>query len=300
APFELPTSVAWWPDSLGGRLAIVDTRRGSLHVLSPEGEVIEERTPDGLRYPYLAGLRADTVVLHNRGERRLDFVVGDRSVRRIPLEQDYGTALATGDGLWAKQAVENDTYLARLDADGTVGVAYPLPQPYWRHVGFLRVWGDSLLSLSGYRPVVDVLPLGAPAGAAPDTLALVGFDSPQLVRSYQFLIDEVDEPPLLTPSAVPLGDRLFVLNIRYDAIRIDVYGRGGRLQRALVLPAADLLADVFPVDLAVREVGGALHIAVVLQHPGGFLDPARGRVAMLAWEGGTEPSALPLPASPSP
>jgi hypothetical protein len=288
SPFALPTSLAWLPDSLGGHLVVADTRRGSLHVVSPEGAYVEERRPEGLRYPYLAGLRADTVVVHSRGARRLDFVLDDRVVRRLGLPADYSAVLATDSLLWAKRTEEGDAYLARLDNAGREVARYRLPGPYWRHTGFLRPWGGALLSLSGYRPVVDRLRAGAPEGAALDTLSLRGFDSPQLVRSYQFMLGEIDEPPLLTSAAAALGDRLFVLNLRVDAVRVDVYGRtegGVRLERVLVYPDAALVASGFPADLAVREGPDGVRFALVLQDPGGGLRRSSGRVAMLAWDG---------------
>jgi hypothetical protein len=293
SPFELPTSLAWLPDSLGGRLVVADTRGGSLHVVSPEGAYVGAWRPEGLQFPYLAGVRGDTVVVHSRGARRLDFVVDGRVVRRLDLPADYSAVLATDSLLWAKRTEEGDTHLARLDATGREAARYRLPGPYWRHIGFLRPWGDALLSLSGYRPVVDRLPAGAPGGAMLDSLYLYGFDSPQLVRSYQFMQDEVDQPPLLTSSAAALGDRLYVLNLRVEEVRIDVYGparegaEGGlRLERTLVYPDVALLASAFPVDLAVRAVGGSgLQFALALQNPGGVLAPSGGRLVMLAWDG---------------
>lgn len=285
SPFELPTSLVWLPDSLGGAVVVADTRRGNLHVFSADGAYVAERRPEGLQFPYLAGLRADTVVVHSRGTRRLDFVVGDHVARSLGLGADYAAVLATDNLLWAKRTEENDTYLARLDAAGREAARYRLPAPHWRHAGFLRAWDEALLSLSGYRPVVDVLPPGAPDGATLDSLALVGFDSPQLVHSYQFLLGEADEPPLLTSSAAALGDRLFVLNLRPDHVRLDVYSRSGRLERVLLYPDPALLAAFYPVDLAARAVAGGVRFALVLQQPGGALSRPGGRVVMLAWDG---------------
>src|SRR5690606_22953242 len=167
-------------------LIVADTRSGALHVVSSEGEYAEARRPDGLDYPYLAGHRADTLVVLSRGTNRLGFVVGESVVRTIPLpEERIASALATDAALYAKRADDEGLALLRLTEAGGVAARYPLAGPYWRHVGFLRDWDGALLSLSGYRPVVDRL---APGAAAPDTLALVGFDSPQLMRSNQFLL----------------------------------------------------------------------------------------------------------------
>src|SRR5690606_8093814 len=127
SPLELPTSMVWLPDSPGGRLVVADTRRASLHVFSPEGDYVGERRPEGLRYPYLAGTRGDTVVVYSRGEQRLDFVMDERVVRRLALPADYAAVLATDDGLWAKRTEEETVYLARLGADGREAARYRLP-----------------------------------------------------------------------------------------------------------------------------------------------------------------------------
>jgi hypothetical protein len=130
----------------------------------------------------------------------------------------------------------------------------------------LRSWGDTLLSLSGYRPAIDlVLP-----GERLDTLDLHGFDSPMLPRRRAYGRGEVDTPPLLTASAAPLGDRLYVLNMRPKHLQVDVYDRQGRLQRILTeTPPESMEApDYFPLDLAAfRDPDGALRIAVVTHEP---------------------------------
>ena len=77
------------------------------------------------------------------------------------------------------------------------------------------------MSLSGFRPVVNLLPRDFRDGTTPDSLALVGFGSPMLERRYAFGQGDATEAPLLTPAAAPVGDTLFVLNLRPGWVQID-------------------------------------------------------------------------------
>jgi hypothetical protein len=87
------------------------------------------------------------------------------------------------------------------------------------------------------------------------------------VRSYQYMTGEVKEPPLLTPAAAALGDRLFALNLRPGWVQIDVFDRQGRLERSLVQREQTLATDFFPVDIDVRRDGAAYEFAVLVQRP---------------------------------
>jgi hypothetical protein len=177
---------------------------------------------------------------------------------------------------------ETPPALVWLDAQGAEQSRHALAAPSWRASGFVRMWAGAVVALSGYRPVVDRLPPGASARA--DTLALRGFDSPQLARSAQFMRGAVAEPPLLTASAAALGDHLYVLNQRTDHIRIDRYGRDGVLDRVLVSPMPWALLDVVAVDLAVRDGGGgAVEMAVLLQRQSGVFQTAGSRVMRFRW-----------------
>ncbi|MCH7975765.1 MAG: hypothetical protein IIC18_04325 [Bacteroidetes bacterium] len=285
SPMELPTSLVWLPDSLGGKMYVVDTRRGSLHVIGRDAGYEEEWQPEGLEYPYVAGVRGDTLVLLNRGHNRLDFIWEAEIIRSVLLrEEEISSALVTDSAIFVKRSDENAIRLLRVSESGETQASYELPGPYWRHIGFLRAWGDSLLSLSGFRPVVDVLSMDAPDGTISNSMALVGFDSPQLVRSNQYMLGEVDQPPLLVSSVAPFGDNLYVLNIRADGIRIDVYGREGRIERALVYLDVEALPNAFPVDIAVRQDGAGLLFALVMQNPGGLLNDPSGYILMLRWD----------------
>src|SRR5690606_11382754 len=102
---------------------------------------------DGFSYPFLAGTRGDTVAVLNRGSHRLDLVVGERVVGSVDVpEERNGSALLTGRGLFYKTASEaGGGRLYHLGLDGEEQARYDLGGPYWRHLGFLRPWGDSLL-----------------------------------------------------------------------------------------------------------------------------------------------------------
>ncbi|HYE94853.1 MAG TPA: hypothetical protein VD962_01490 [Rubricoccaceae bacterium] len=284
----LPTTLLWLPGSLagglGGALVVADTRASTLHRFTADGRhagVVASLTDRS--FPYLAGHRGDTLVVLSRGTDHLEFLVGGQAVRSAPLLEGTTAALATDAAVYVKTTGDAPA-LFRLGADRRQDERWRLVGPAWRHRGFLRAWGDSLLSLSGYRPVVDVLAPGVSAGAVLDTLALVGFDSPQLMHSHQFMLGEEEEPPLMTPAAVAVGDRLFVLNLRVDVVRVDVYGRDGRIERALVGPWPEEGLRGFPVDLAVRQEGNDYALAVLFQNPGGAFSRPGGRLTLYRWQ----------------
>lgn len=271
-PLAYPRTVRFGPD---GRLYVADVERNSVFVFEADGTLAAEWAPDAFEVPYLAGFRGDTVVVFNPAALRLDFVAGGTAVRSLalPAEPRRGAlvyAEAAGGAVYFKQVGEGvDGYLARVDPGGRT-TRFDLPPPYWRHAGLLRTWGDSLLSLSGYRPVVDVLS-GTPARL--DTMALHGFDSPMLARSRLFLLGEVGEAPLLSSAASAAGDLLFVLNLRPGWLQIDAFDRSGLLQRRLTQPDPDLRKDFFPQDLAVRRLpDGTFEAAVVFREPWPRLD----------------------------
>ena len=206
----------------------------------------------------------------------MDLVVGDEVVQSVAVpEHRNGNALLTERGLFYKTAPEDSVArVYHLGLDGAERARYDLAGPYWRHLGFLRAWGDSVLVLSGYRPVVDVLTPSTPAGAVLDTLALAGFDSPQLERSRLWAAGDVDEPPLLSPAAAVVGDRLFVLNARPGWVHIDVFRRdagpdGPRLllERSLMQRNPRIDNDFYAVDLAARRVDGGIEFIVLTTKP---------------------------------
>lgn len=266
-----PLTLAW----VGDRIVVADAQRGVLHTFSEDGEHLGTVEDRAFRFPFLSGSRGDTLAVVSRGSRRLhlvrlDVAGGGEVVRDFPLPEGNNIfAHLSEHGLFAKTADEGQgSTLYRLDeTDGSVEATHALPGPYWRHIGFLRAWGDTLVSLSGYRPVVDVL---TPQAARPDTLALVGFDSPQMERSRAFAVGDSREPPLLIPSADPAGALFFVLNARPGWIHMDAFERaedGLHLRRSLLSPQAGLDRNFFAADVAVRERQGSYEIVVLQNQP---------------------------------
>lgn len=271
-PLEYPRTVLFGED---GTVYVSDVGRNSLFAFGNAGRLREEITVGVLDVPYLAGRRGDTLVVFNAGAGRIDFISSGEPVRSVSIgaersEQALQYVAAWNGDLYYK-AVGEDTegFIARLDREGDVAERLVLPGPHWRHAGFLRTWGDSLLSLSGFRPVADVVTAEPPGSALrADTMALAGFDSPMLARSRLFALGEVHEAPLLTPSAAAGGDRLFVLNFRPGWLRIDVYDPGGHLEHVLLQPDPQVNKNFYPVDLAVRRTSeGSYEIAVTAVEP---------------------------------
>ena len=293
-PMPLPTTIGWANPDAGteARIVVVETKDGSIRLFTPSGRQARHVSTGGgpESYPYLAGVRGDTAVVIERGTNQLAFVPLDSSgaVRRIPVPAGSSAALATPAGLFVRTgggSEEAAPVLARLDERGRVAARYPLRGQAWRAAGFLKPWGDRVLALSGYRPVVDVLAVGAASNTRPDTLALAGFASPGLSRSAQFMRGDADEPPLLSSSAAALGERLFMLNMRDNHVRIDVYSAVGRLERVLVSPGPWGMLAYIPVDLAVRQAGAGVEIAVLLQRPSGLVQRADSRIVLYRWGG---------------
>ncbi len=258
----------------GGGLAVSDVERNSIFRFGADGRLVREMGDVGFRTPYLIGTRGDTLVVFNAGSNRIDQVVdgrrlADRSVSyERPAPETLVYMLATDTTLYAKVVGQNtDSFVARLGANAQPTARAPLPGPHWRYAGFLRAWGDTLVSLSGFRPAVDLLPRDFRDGATPDSLALVGFDSPMLERRYAFGQGDATEAPLLTPAAVPVGDTLFVLNLRPGWVQIDAYDRRGRLQRRLVERHEEGNPNFYPLDLDARRTENGYVFAVTIRSP---------------------------------
>ena len=282
-PMPVPSSLGW----AGDALAVVESQEGSVRRFSAAGAYLGRTDLPAESYPYLAGARGDTVVVFARGRGALLWATPEGVVREVPTPSGATNALAAPGLLAVRVGGGPDTLspaVVRLDESGAETARQPLPGPAWRSVGFLRVWDGRLAALSGYRPVVDRVDVTDGLGPA-DTLALAGFASPQLVRSAQFERGEVDEPPLLTSSAAALDGRLFVLNLRSDHVRVDVYGRDGRLERVLVSPSRGLEVDV-ALDLAARRgPDGGVELAVLLARPPGVFQTPESRIVLYRWRG---------------
>jgi len=271
-PMSYPRSLRYQPD---GTLVVADAERNSLHYLTAEGRYDREVTSNAFDVPYLAGAVGDTLWVFNAGS---DALVGVSDHEVLP-ETGFSIDRADAASLVYAAAHPESLYLKVLGEDigatlyqydwsGTVQAERTLSQPYWRYAGFLRVQGDSLWSLSGFRPVVDRLPLNLEsASASPDTLALHGFDSPMLERSYAFLQGDTHEPPLLIPSATFANGRLFVLNVRSGWLQVDVFGRDGVLQHRLIEANPQPNTDFFPHDLSVHPHEDGYDIAIAVSDP---------------------------------
>ncbi len=280
-PLKHPRTVRFVDD---GELAVSDVERNSLFRFAADGRLVREMNDEGFRTPYLIGTRGDqrkpdhrrgdTLVVFNAGSNRIDFVadgrrlVGQSVTFERPAPETLVYMLATDTTMYVKVlGRQTDSFIARLNARAQPTARAPLTGPYWQYAGFLRAWGDTLVSLSGYRPVVNLLPRDFQDGTMPDSLRLVGFDSPMLERRYAFGQGDATEAPLLTPAAAPVGNTLFVLNLRPGWIQIDAYDRSGRLQRRLVERHDAGNPDFYPLDLDVRRTDEGYVFAVTIRSP---------------------------------
>lgn len=280
-PLTHPRTVRFLSDD---RLAVSDVERNSLFVFGAGSTFQREVAKGGFDVPYLAGTRGDTLVVFNAGANRVDFVAdgqrleGQSITYERPAPETLVYMLATDTTMYAKVVGrQTESFIARLNDRAQPTARAPLTGPYWQYAGFLRAWGDTLVSLSGFRPVVNLLPRAFQDGATPDSLRLVGFDSPMLERRYAFGQGDATEAPLLTPAAAPLGTSLFVLNLRPGWIQIDVYDRNGRLQRRLVEPHDEGSPNFYPLDLDVRRTEQGYIFAVTLRAPEPRLELYRWR-----------------------
>ncbi|MFP4228921.1 MAG: hypothetical protein ACLFTE_08855, partial [Salinivenus sp.] len=189
-PLRYPRTVRFVDDS---SLAVSDVERNSLFRFSGAGDVEQEMRDDAFAVPQLAGVRQDTLIVFNAEANRFDWVADGtrlsdraRTIER-PAEETLVYPLATDRHLYAKVVGEDIApVLLRYDATGTRIARTALPGPYWARSGVLRRWGDRLVSVSGFRPVVHTLPEDFATEARPDSLRLMGFDSPMLERSYAY------------------------------------------------------------------------------------------------------------------
>jgi hypothetical protein len=265
-PLDHPRTVLYAAD---GSLLVSDTRRHEVLHFADRTAPVTIAAPS-FRFPYLAGLLADTLLVFNPEAGHIDFVIDgivSRSIATptdIPGHRPLQYAAAAGKDIYFKTVGEGEVgYIARMDRTGQESHRFGLPGPYWRHAGLLRPWGEDLLSLSGFRPVVDVV-----RGTALDTLALVGFDSPMLARSRNFAMGTTRDSPLLSASAAAAGDYLFVLNMRPGWLHVDVFDRNGVIVRTLTQPDPEARKRFYPLDIAVRQLSEVdFEIAIILSEP---------------------------------
>lgn len=266
-----------------GTLAVSDVKRNSLFLYGEDGTLRREISEPDFSVPYLIGTRSDTLVVYNAESDRVDWVpaTARRPARSFtftrPAPETLVYMVASDTAVYAKVVGQKTgASLFRLTSSGRRVAEVDLRGPYWRRAGFLRTWGDRLVSLSGFRPVIQTLPLGFRQGARPDSLSLVGFDSPMLERSFAFARGDATKPPLLMASAVPVGQRLFVLNLRPGWVQIDVYSEDGRLERRLVEGQKEGNRNFYPVDIDARRTDDGYLFAVAVRSP-------RAQVELFHW-----------------
>ncbi len=265
-----------------GSLWVSDAEANRLSRLSNDGVVLSQHVDERFSYPYLAGIDGDTAFVFSPGrfsiQRLLDGTVDDiRATPNAPRAGLLQYAHVHNGTIFVKLLGDDFTgYVTDVKDDPDAAVRTELRGPSWRWAGGLRSWGDTLISLRGYRPVIDLI---LPDGRR-DSLLLQGFDSPMLARSRLFALGQVTKPPLLTSSAYPLEGRLFVLNMRPGWLRVDVYDRDGRLARILTQRDPGFDRGFYPIDLSVRRSSPTtVQIAVAVVEP----EP---RVALYSWNHG--------------
>lgn len=256
-------SIRYQPD---GHLVATDLGRALSYVFGPDGEFGGALRHPGVRYPYLLQAAHDTVVVHDAGEGQVVWFAGSRAYRRIEIPKSTSRSALTvfaalaPSGLFVKRTTDpGPATLSRYDPlSGSLLASWTLGGPTWQYRGPMIARGDTLLSVSAFQPLVHRI---GPAGPV-DTLRLVGFDSPALNRTRAFVLGTRKDPPLLVPAIAAADTLLYVLNVRPDHVRVDVYDRSGHLTRILEEASVDE-AGVNAIDLAVhRSADGTVRLAV--------------------------------------
>jgi hypothetical protein len=247
---------------------------------SEDGSVLENIRVDGLKYPYVAGFLSDTLVVFTPDDPRVLLVSNSNVLQSYPVPADRPSKnglqyVTAGDNGYFYKVIDKDFegYIAEHNLYGEETGRVSLAGEYWRYAGALKMWSGTLISLSGYLPQIhridDEMKI--------DSLALVGFDSPMLSRTRQFMLKDLTQPPLLTSAASAVGDRLFVLNLRPGWLRVDVYDESGKLKNILTQPTPSFNSEYFPTDLAVRQIGDGpeYEFAITLIEPEARVDRYR-------------------------
>lgn len=258
-------------DSLGNIFAS-DAQNNEIYRFFREDGVID-KVYSSISYqtPYLVGFRQDTLLVFNPSSRRIDYTIGDETQLFIQLPPDDSgpdrlqyVVVSDNETYYKVVDAEFEGYIASVGRNGNVVSSTPIPDPYWRYAGALRIWNDELLSLSAYRPFVDFIS----ESNSLDSLALYGFDSPMLARSRAFVFGDVRQPPLLYSSATAVDNLLYVLNLRPGWLRIDVFDREGTLQHRLVQREPGFNKEFYPIDIDVRNSGnGEIELLVAYIKP---------------------------------
>lgn len=277
-PLAYPRTVRFAPDA---SLYVSDAQQEAVYAFNIQGQVARYIQAESFTYPYIAGIRGDTLLVFNPEAGHIDFMVGERQVHRVftPTELASRQRLqytgSSADRIYFKTLGENfEGYIAVLNNNSQTVQRISLEGPLWRHAGLIRTWGPDVVSLSAYRPILDLLE----ADGSRDSLTLIGFDSPMLARSRSFILGNTRQPPLLTSSAAPTDDLLFVLNLRPGWLRVDAYNREGRLQHRLVQDDPSFNQSYYPIDIDVRITqDSSYHMAILVVEP----DP---HLALYTWK----------------
>lgn len=276
------------------RLVATDLGRSRAYVFDATGHPLRTISLPDVRYPYLLEASGDTLTV-------FDPESGDvwsGIEQRVSVQTPIGAVGGSNDALDVFVARgRQGVFVKRLGTDGgsrlqrrhpttgSVEEEIRLPGESWRYRGPLRLWGDTLVSVSAFLPQVHLV-----RGGAIDTLRLVGFDSPALNKTRLYVLGQRDEPPLLVPALAPCDNRLFVLNARPGWVRVDVFDRSGRLERILVEPNA-APSGMNDIDIDVRATGdGAYLIAVARVEAvyGPLSLTYRPRLTVMRWDAGRE------------
>ena len=242
---------------------VTELLSGEVWTFNLDGDSTGALGLQNLDYPYFAGRSGDAVALFSAGSGEIRFVT--------QVDEDIGIAIepapALPDGNESSSlsrfvlVVDSVVYVREtddtgrpqitvVDAAGTV-ITKVLPGGAWRYHGVFREWRGRAAASSSYRPVLYFFD----PEAAFDSLYLTGFDSPMLARSRSFSLGETEEPPLMISGFRPVGDHLFVLNVRPGILRIDDYDVDGQL--VAVYERESPKPDAFtPVDLVVVNGSG--------------------------------------------
>src|SRR5690606_3725856 len=190
-----------------GDIVVSDAKSNELVRLGLDGSILaryklgQASAPGGI--PYIVGASADTTYVFSASDNTITGFVEGNSVAHLPLDPADATkqlryVAAGDDDIWVKSIdPESGATVARYNRNGTRVGTTSLDGPYWAHAGVLRATGDTVLSIRGYQPVVDVIDMTGRV----DSLRLRGFDSPMLARMRLFQLGDAKSPPLLVPSA---------------------------------------------------------------------------------------------------
>lgn len=242
-------SIQFGPDSL---IWIGDLATSSIRRFALDGTEQSALASEHLVYPYLAGASGDSVYVFDVGRESLLLIDSGaiETVTELPArvggnQLSRFVAVRGGVAYVKDTGAADQATMATVSGDGSVRRSV-LPGPSWRYHGIMRSWGDRVMGVASYHPMLYMFD----DDAGLDSLRLSGFDSPMLARSRSFALGETDQPPLMISGAAAIDDLLYVINVRPGIIRIDEYDVNGDLQRVFQRESPE--PDPFtPVDLIV-------------------------------------------------